>query len=324
VSDAANEPDVIDLHPEPGEVLAEIVAGLESSPQKTLPCKYLYDDRGCELFDAITRCADYYPTRTEQRIFERNAEEIAAAIGPRRLVIEPGAGNGEKGVRLLRLLDDPVGFVPIEIAKSYVDQSVATVGPALPEIEVLPVCGDFAQDIEPPRPRRPADSNLVFLPGSTIGNFDRAGRARIFEAIARLAGRGGEALLGVDLVKDVDVLLRAYDDSEGVTAAFDMNLLERINRETDADFDLDAFHHEARWNPEHSRIEMHLVSERPQTISIDGRDILFEEGETIHTESSHKFTVERFAREAAEAGLTLRQHWLDENAWYAVLLFDRA
>jgi dimethylhistidine N-methyltransferase len=323
VSDTQSDADVIDLHPAPDEVLSEILAGLDEKPQKTLPCKYLYDERGCDLFDAITECEDYYPTRTEAKIFEQRADEIAAEIGPRRMVIEPGAGNGEKGVRLLRILNDPVAFVPIEIARSYVDQSVEAVNKAMPDVEVLPVCGDFAEEIQPPAPTRAAEGNLVFLPGSTIGNFDRDGRRRIFEAIARLAGPGGEALLGVDLVKDIDTLLRAYDDSEGVTASFDMNLLERINRETGADFDLDAFHHEARWNPIHSRIEMHLVSDRDQVVTIDGRRIHFADGETIHTESSHKFTVEGFAAEAEHAGLRLRKAWLDERGWFSLLLFDR-
>lgn len=306
-----------DYHPRPKDMLADILQGL-TAPAKWLSSMYFYDERGSKLFDEICELPEYYPTRTEIAIMEKHADEIAELLGPHVLLVEFGSGSATKIRILLEHLDHPAAYVPVEISREHLLMSAERLQALFPGIELLPVCADFTQDFALPEPSQPALRNIVYFPGSTIGNFDPEDALDLLKRMAMLAGNGGGVLIGVDLEKDPAILERAYNDESGVTAQFNLNILERINRELDADFNLDRFRHKAIWNPQRFCIEMHLVSEVVQSVNIRGNEIRFSAGETIHTESSYKFTVERFANLAAQAGLTVEQVWTDEQRMFSV------
>jgi dimethylhistidine N-methyltransferase len=296
---------------------ADVLDGL-SAPAKTLPCKYLYDDRGSKLFDQICELPEYYPTRTEIGILRRHAGDMAAALGDSCLVIEYGSGSGLKTPLLLERLRHPAGYVPVDISRDHLLASAAILARRFPHIEVLPVWADFTGDFEIPATRRPPRRKAVFFPGSTIGNFGPTCAVRLMEGVAQRCGPGGGFLVGVDLRKSKAILEPAYDDAAGVTAAFNKNLLVRINRELVADFDLDQFDHRAVFNERHSRIEMHLVSRKRQAVHLDGRTIRFAAGESICTEHSYKYTLDVFRDMARTGGLTVRQVWTDDAGWFSV------
>ena len=310
-----------DLHPASVDLHAEVLAGLRRR-EKMLPCMLFYDDTGSQLFDRICELEEYYPTRTEIGILERHIDEIARGMGERVLLIELGSGSSTKTHLVLRALLNPAGYVPVDIARDHLRRAAVRIGRAFPAIPVWPICADFNGGIELPLLETPAKSRYAFFPGSTIGNFDRQGRLELLKRVEELCQpEGGGLLIGIDLVKDVDRLEAAYNDSLGVTAEFNLNLLDRINREFDADFNRDRFRHRAFFNPTESRIEMHLVSEVEQTVSIAGETIRLRSEETICTEHSYKFTVEAFVSLAAEAGLQFDEVWMDDEALFAVLLF---
>jgi len=311
-----------DLHPEPDDLQAEIVDGLRASP-KRLPSKYLYDAEGSRLFDRICELEEYYPTRTEVGILEDRAREISDAIGPQALVIELGSGSSTKTHGLLRALDRPAGYVPIDISREHLAEAADRIAADFPDLTVWPVCADFNAAIELPDLATDEGRRLIFFPGSTIGNFDEAARKALLRRMRDLCEEHpGRLLIGIDLIKEIDRLENAYDDREGVTAAFNLNLLHRINRELGADFDPDRFAHRACFVSDEPRIEMHLVSQVEQTVKIDGEELVFEAGETIRTERSYKFTVEGFAKAAVETGWTLARSWTDRENLFAILLLD--
>jgi dimethylhistidine N-methyltransferase len=308
---------LVDVAPGVARFREEVWAGL-GLPQKTLPCKYFYDARGSELFEAICDLPEYYPTRTELAIMERSAGAMADRLGERCLLVEYGSGSSRKTRLLLDRLRDPAGYVPIDISRAALSASARALGVAYPTLDVLPVCADYTAHFELPHPRRPAARCGVYFPGSTIGNFTPAQAQRFLAHMARVAGAGGALLIGVDLKKDRATLERAYDDAAGVTAAFNRNLLLRINRELAGDFELDRFVHRAHYDERAGRIEMHLVSERAQTVSVAGRRFSFAAGETIHTENSYKYDVVQFAALASSAGLWVREVWTDPERLFSV------
>lgn len=323
-STAARVMPLHDLHPAPDDMVAEVVQGL-SAEDKTLPCKYFYDARGSRLFDRICELEEYYPTRTEIGILEERAGDIAEEIGESALVIELGSGSSTKTHVLLRSLARPAGYVPLDISREHLGEAAERIGSEFPGLPVWPVCADFNDPIELPPLRTAEQERLVFFPGSTIGNFDEAGRLALLRQMVALCGDGGgRLLLGIDLVKDVKQLEDAYDDAEGVTAAFNRNLLLRINRELEADFDVERFAHRARFDRDASRIEMHLVSDVDQIVQVDGHAFHFEPGETICTEHSYKFTIDGFRQLAAQAGWSLDQSWTDPDELFAILLLSTA
>ncbi len=301
--------------PERERFLADVLSGLRQ-PAKTLPCKYFYDAEGSKLFDQICALPEYYPTRTELRILRAHAAEMAHALGPETLLIEYGSGSSVKTRRLLDQLVRPAAYVPVDISREHLLATALALQLDYPALEILPVCADFTAPVT--LPRVPAARRAVYFPGSTIGNFSEAGAIALMTGVARLVGPDGAFLVGVDLRKDPRVLERAYDDAAGVTAAFDMNLLARLNRELDADFDLRRFSHRARWNDAASRIEMHLVSEVEQVVHLDGVEIHFARGEHICTEHSHKYTLDGFARLARRSGLAVRRVWTDRAQRFSV------
>jgi dimethylhistidine N-methyltransferase len=295
----------------------EVLAGL-SRPRKELPCKYFYDARGSALFERICEQPEYYLTRTELAITRRHAADLAAALGPRCLLVEFGSGSSVKTPLLLERLPDPAGYVPVDISREHLLASAAALAARFPGLEVLPVWADFTTPFTLPAPRHPAARRAVYFPGSTIGNFGPDEAVRLLAGIAALGGPGGGLVIGVDLRKPAAAVEPAYNDAAGVTAAFNLNLLARINRELGADFDLDAFEHRAFFDEDHSRIEMHLVSRRPQAVHLGRATVRFAPGEGIRTEYSYKYSREAFARLAHAAGLAVRRVWTDDTGLFSV------
>ncbi|WP_421718306.1 L-histidine N(alpha)-methyltransferase [Algiphilus sp.] len=299
----------------------DALAGLSAQP-KTLPSKYLYDTRGSELFEAICEQPEYYPTRTELSILQDEAASMAEAVGPRALVVEYGSGSGIKTQRLLDALPDPVAYVPIEISHSALNASVAELATQFPEIEMLPLCADFLQPVRLPASERPAERVLIFFPGSTLGNFDTDAAVRLLTTMRTEMGDNGAALIGIDLKKDPAMIEAAYNDAAGVTADFTLNLLDRMNRELDADFDRERFTHRARYNAIAGRIETHIVSDCAQTVRVAGRPIAFTEGEGILVEYSCKYSQSDFAAMAHRAGLVVTRSWTDADRRFALQLVE--
>ena len=299
---------------------ADVAIGL-SQGQKTLPSRCLYDDHGCKIFEQITRLDEYYPTRTETAILRDRAREIAGFCGEKAVLLEYGAGAGIKTEILIDALDRPRLYVPIDIAGEFLDETVARMRGRFPDLETLPVVADFTSDFDIPR-GVPRGRRSAFFPGSTIGNLDPHETKQFLRRVRRHVGWRGAAIIGVDLKKDVETLLAAYDDREGVTAAFNLNLLTRINRELGGDFSLEFFAHEARWNEVESAIEMHLVSLREQVVMVDGRRFAFQAGETIHTESSRKYDVRSFMDVVEDGRWGVSAIWTDSDRRFAVFGLD--
>jgi L-histidine Nalpha-methyltransferase len=306
-----------DHHPAPEPFVADVLAGLRDTPKRISPM-YFYDAIGSVLFDRICELPEYYPTRTETRILQQHGTDIAHSIGNDALLVEFGSGSSIKTRLLLDRLPTLSAYVPVDISRSHLLNAAQGICASYPELEVMPVCADFTQPFSLPTPRKPASRIVVFFPGSTIGNFDPAAALNLMRVMRRVAGSDGGLVVGTDLVKDPAVLVRAYDDSQGVTAAFNLNVLSRFNREMGADFDLGQFQHRAVWNAEASRIEMHLVSRRDQTATVAGETVEFAAGEPIVTEHCHKYTVAGFAAQAHLAGWCASAHWLDDRRYFSV------
>jgi dimethylhistidine N-methyltransferase len=306
-----------DFAPKLGNFRGEVVEGLRK-PQKELPSKFFYDAIGSRLFDQITELEEYYPTRTELGIMREHAGEMAALLGPECLLIEYGSGSSTKTPLLLNELRNPAGYVPIDISKEHLLRSATALAAAYPDLEVLPVCADYTAHFELPMPARPVARRVVYYPGSTIGNFDREPARQFLRHIAEVCGPGGGLLIGVDLRKDPVTLHYAYNDYRGITAAFNLNLLTRINRELGADFRLDQFRHYAFYNPAQGRVEMHLVSLADQTVHVGSAAFPFATGESIWTESSYKYRLDEFAQMAATAGFAVERVWMDSPELFSV------
>ncbi len=298
--------------------LSEAVAGL-SQPQKTLPCKFLYDEEGSSLFNEICELEEYYPTRTENQILRDNINEMASLIGRECRLVEFGSGTSTKTRHLLTHLPSVSGYIPIDISGPQLLESAAQLAGEFPDLEICPLEADYGGISEIPDTKRRPRRTVAFFPGSTIGNFDPAAAVVFMRNIASLCGRDGGLLIGVDRKKPRGILEPAYNDRKGVTARFNLGILARANRELGADFDLSAFHHHAPYNEIHGRIEMHLVSERAQTVHLDSHRFSFEEGEYITTEHSYKYTLPGFAGLALKAGFELVKNWEDRNHLFSVL-----
>lgn len=294
------------LRPPRSPFEADMLAGLSASPKATLPI-WFYDHAGSELFEAITRLPEYYPTRAETAILTAEQGALAAAIGPNRCVVEFGAGSLAKTPLLLAAID-PVAYVPVDISGPFLRESAAVLQADFPDLPIMPVEADFTQPFALPAVGCPKH-RLGFFPGSTIGNFDPAAAVDLLRSMRESLGDESLLLIGMDRVKGADILIPAYDDAAGVTAAFNLNLLARLNREAEADFRLEGFAHLARWNEVESRIEMRLRSLADQTVHVAGRPFGFVEGETIHTENSYKYAPERFEALAEGAGWSVVDRW---------------
>lgn len=303
-------------------LLADALAGLAATP-KTLPCKWLYDAEGARLFDAITELPEYYPTRTERAILREHGADIAVRVGRGAAVIELGPGDGAKAELLLAALLRPAAYVPVDIAPAFLDAAASRVAAAFPGLPVVPLVADLNAAFTLP-PLRVPGARLGFFPGSTIGNFTVDAAAALLRRLRSTLGTGAWLLLGADLVKDAAVLEAAYDDAAGVTAAFNLNLLRRLNHEAGADFDLDGFAHRAWWNAAARRVEMHLVARRAQRVTLAGQAFAFAAGETIHTEDSHKYTEADLRTLAERGGWRAEACWTDLERLFSVWLLAAA
>ncbi|WP_244476377.1 L-histidine N(alpha)-methyltransferase [Methylobacterium sp. Leaf88] len=304
------------------QFLDDVLAGL-SAPQKFLSAKYFYDAAGSDLFEAITRQPEYYPTRTELGILDAQGAAIAATLPARANLVELGSGSTVKVRRLMVHRPDLAAYVPVDVSESFLRSEAEALARDFPNLTITPVAADFTRAFT--LPAGLSDGPVAgFFPGSTIGNFEPPQATRLLAHFGRVLGAGATLIIGVDLVKEKAVLDAAYDDAAGVTAAFNRNLLVRMRSELGAEVDLDAFAHRAFFNPEASRIEMHLVSLKAQTIRIADRDIAFAEGETIHTENSYKYTVERFRALAAEAGWRAEAVWTDPGLLFSIHALRRS
>jgi len=289
-----------------------------SRPQKQISSKFLYDERGSKLFDRICELDEYYPTRTEIGIMQAYVQEMVAAIGPRARLVELGSGSSLKTRILLDHLDDLSVYVPIDISKAHLVAAAEQIAEEYPRIPVQPLCADYTATFELPDPPRPTARTVVYYPGSTVGNFQPDDAKAFLRRIAEGLDDDAGLLIGVDLKKEVDVMEAAYNDAEGVTAAFNKNLLRRMNRELDATFDLDRFEHHSVWDEEKGCVESFLRSTEEQTVRVAGRSFAFGAGETIHTEYSYKYTLDDFADLMAAAGFSVEKVWTDDRSYFSV------
>lgn len=315
--DVQSEPDFND------ELYSDVISGLNQD-QKEIPCKYLYDDRGSQLFNDICELEEYYPTNTEIDITKQHSEDIAAHVGSGARLVELGAGSGLKTRIVLSNLHDVSAYIPVEISEKELERCVDRLSSEFPNTEIIPVCADFMGDWEVPK--NGYDGRTVFYyPGSTIGNL-HPDQARVFmEKLSEMGGPRSALLIGVDLDKDREIIEPAYNDSEGVTAEFTLNLLRRLNRECGADFDRDNFEHNAVYqdredNP--SRVQTRIVSTRDQTVNFPDESIDFQEGEYIVVEHSYKYSIDEFAELAEQAQWRTRSIWTDDDQLFSLWFLE--
>jgi dimethylhistidine N-methyltransferase len=301
---------------EEDDFAAAVLDGL-SRPHKTLPCRFFYDARGSELFEEITQLPEYYPTRTETAILDAHAGEMAEAIPPGGILVELGSGSSLKTEILLRHLPRLGAYVCVDVSESALVAARDRLAARFPTLDVRPIVGDFSRKVEFPADLA-ARPKTGFFPGSTIGNLTPTEAAQLLDTLRTWLAPGGRLIVGVDLKKDARQLVLAYNDARGVTAAFNLNLLARINRELDGTFDLSAFAHEAVYNPREGRIEMHLKSACRQSASVLGRRVSFAAGERIHTENSYKYTIGQFHELARSAGWKPGRVWTDRADLFSV------
>ena len=298
----------------------DVLNGLRSSP-KRLSCKYFYDERGSRLFDKICELDEYYLTRTESSIMEQYAKEMGEQLGAGVALVEFGSGSSTKTRILLDNLIDPVAYIPVDISRDHLLSTVSQLLQEYSGFEILPVCADFTQDFQLPKTDRVPSHYAVYFPGSTIGNFEPASASKLLCRISSMCGMDGGLLIGIDLKKDPETLERAYDDSDGVTADFNLNLISRIERELDSDIDVSDFEHHSFYNEDKGRVEIYVRSCTDQIATVEEEEFEFTEGELIHTEYSHKYTIEEFSEIASESGFRLHKSWTDEDNYFAILHF---
>ena len=301
----------------PDDELDELIDGLKQ-PEKMISPKYFYDERGSQLFEEITRLPEYYPTETELGIMRDNVGEIAELVGKQASLIEFGSGSSLKTRVLLENLDELAAYVPVDISEDHLLESAQQIREDFPKLDVLPVVADFTQPFQLPSPKIMPVRNIVYFPGSTIGNFTHDAAHELLQVMHEEAGAGGALLIGVDLQKDPAIIERAYNDDAGVTAEFNRNMLRHLNREFGADFDLDAFAHSAEYNEEEGRIEIRLVSEQDQEFTLGRESFSIDKDEAILTEYSHKYTLEGFAAMAEAAGFRVERVWMDAERLFSV------
>jgi dimethylhistidine N-methyltransferase len=308
---------------EPSEFEIDVLEGLHASP-KQISAKYFYDAAGSLLFERITELAEYYPTRCEMRILRRHAADIAKMIPPGAALVEFGSGSSKKARIILRAAPNLAAYVPVDICGEMIEQEAAELRPNFPQIKVLPVTADICKPFTLPEEAQAAPLRVGFFPGSTIGNFEPHEASAFLRNAANILGRGAALIIGVDLIKPVEVLNAAYNDADGITAQFNLNLLTRINRELGGTFRLDTFEHHAFYNRERHRVEMHLASLKRQKVKVAGETVDFRAGETIHTENSYKYSVESLAALARGVGWLPAGAWTDSRKYFSIQAFTLA
>jgi len=298
-------------------MLKEVIEGLGKS-QKELPCKYFYDEKGSQLFDRICQLDEYYPTRTELRIMQDNIDSISEVLGDDVMLIEYGSGSSEKIKIILDNVKGIKAYLPVDISMEHLIKSAAQIAAQYKDLEVIPLCADYNRSFKIPLPKNPIKTKIVYFPGSTIGNFHPSEAETFISRIRRVVNKHGGLLIGVDLKKDKKILQQAYNDSQGITAQFNLNLLQHINNKLDANFDPQAYIHEAFYNPQQGRVEMHLVSREHQAVLINDTEIPIKKGESIWTESSYKYNLEEFAVLANRSGFEVEKVWTDDENLFSV------
>jgi dimethylhistidine N-methyltransferase len=306
------------IHPADELFLNDVISGL-GQPDKQLQCKYFYDQRGSKLFDQICELDEYYLTRTEQQIISLHALEMAEQLGREVMLIEFGSGSSHKTRTLLDALAAPVAYVPIDISEDHLVRTAAELRIRYPHIEILPLVSDFTKPFQLPRATRPFSHAAVFFPGSTIGNFRPDAAVCLMKQIANILGPQGGMLIGIDLQKEIATIEAAYNDAQGVTDQFNLNVLHRVNRELGANFNVDQFSHKAVYNDVEHRVEIFVVSQCEQRVTIGDHEFLFRPQEHVLTEYSHKYTIAGFVDLASQANFALHKHWTDEREFFAVL-----
>jgi dimethylhistidine N-methyltransferase len=302
---------------------ADTLAGLSATP-KAVPAKYFYDGAGSQLFERITELPEYYPTRSEMRILHDNAADIAKRIAPGAALVEFGSGSSKKARILLRAAPPLAAYVPVDICGEMVEQEAVELRPDFPQLKVLPVTADICFPFELPAEAKAAPTRVGFFPGSTIGNFEPHEAAAFLRNAAQILGAGATLIIGADLIKPIEILNAAYNDKEGITAKFNLNLLVRINRELRGSFKLDSFEHHAFYNRERHRVEMHLASLKRQKVKVAGECFDFRAGETIHTENSYKYSVESLGALARGVGWMPSGGWTDKRNYFSIQAFTHA
>ena len=302
------------------EFAAAVIGGLARRP-RSIPCRFFYDAPGCDLFEQITQLPEYYPTRTETALLEAHGKEIGALVGMGRVLIEFGSGSSRKTSLLISALRNLIAYIPIDVSAESLQEALGWLSLRHWGLKIAPVVGNFTKPVMLPEFAR-TRPKLGFFSGSTIGNFTHDEARDFLRSAARLLGKGSRFLVGVDLKKPTSILLPAYDDKTGVTAAFNLNLLSRINRELEGDFDLSRFAHEATYNEDAGRIEIYIASLADQTVRLLGREFRFARGERIHTENSHKYSVEEFQALASASGWTPVKAWTDPAQLFSLHLLQ--
>ncbi len=308
---------LVDLHPAESDIRSEVLQGISASPP-SLPCKLFYDEVGSALFEEICQLDEYYPTRTEIAILIESATEICSVIGSEAILLEYGSGSAQKTEPILERMIQPAAYVSIELSLSALTESSGRIAADFPRLPVIAICADYTRQIDLPADLPPHSRKVAFFPGSTIGNFAPDESIAFLSRIRETVGESGGLVLGTDLKKDPAILVRAYDDQAGVTAEFNRNILRRLNRDLGCDFDLDAFDHLALYNAELGRIEMYLVNQESQQVSVGGRTIHLAKGQRIHTENAWKYSIDDVHELANRSGFELRQTWTDPDELFAV------
>lgn len=302
--------------------ISEIVDGL-SAKQKQISPKYFYDERGSQLFDEITRLPEYYLTNTELGIMRDNIDEMVAMVGKQASLIEFGSGSSLKTRILLEHLSELAAYVPVDISQEHLHASADQIRDRFPHIDVLPVVADFTQAFALPKPMVMPVRNIIYFPGSTIGNFEHDMAMNLLRVMYQEAGRGGALLIGVDLQKDPDIIENAYNDSAGITAKFNLNMLQHLNRDYGANFDVEEFAHNASYDADAGRVVIELISQANQTVELGDTAFDIADGEAILTEYSHKYTLDGFAAMASAAGFTVEKTWTDAEQLFSVQFLTR-
>jgi len=305
------------FEPQPDDYFTQLILEGLANPQKSLPALFLYDERGSELFEDITQLKEYYPTRTEISLLERYANDMASSIAPGATIVEFGSGSSKKTPLLLNALEFPKTYVPVDISKEFLLASAKNLATELPHINIMPVVGDFTQSFDMPEKAK-SSCHVGFFPGSTIGNFTPDEAINFLKNARQSLGEGSLFILGVDLIKGEDILVPAYDDDQGVTAQFNLNVLSHLNEAYGGTFDLSKFQHIALFNKEHNRIEMHLKALEDLKFEVAGSSFQLQKGETIHTENSYKYSIEGVKQLAHESGWHLLVSWTDERDLFSL------
>ena len=312
----------VDLHPPADNFRQDVIDGL-SKPQKTLSPKYFYDLRGSRLFDRICETPEYYVTRTELGLLDGIASDLSDRLGERVTVVEYGSGASVKVRKLLDSLQQPEGYVAIDISKEHLKASAHAIASDYPKLDVAAICADFVSPIDlPPELKLDIENPVGFFPGSTIGNLGPVGGVEFLKSAADFLSPDGQLVIGIDLKKDPEVLNAAYNDAGGVTSEFNLNILDRMRRELDAELDRSLFRHVAFYSEPKGRVEMHLEAVRDTSIRIGSEEFAFAQGETIHTENSYKFEMTQFGEMAANAGFGCDRVWTDEKEYFAIYLLE--